>query len=311
MILGTIVGVQWYLIGILVPPRPKPDLETPTPRLGQVVATAIHQAVTDPYMAPLEGLARYLSENPDRSDISIQMMTKWAPDDQMPICFTWNADGGGLQLDHPASPWALEEVVSRLRQGMMMENPHGDLYVDTFEAQRERYWLGFLRVPARPSRPRQMIGVVFSIDRYLSEDVPRFIDRLIDRNRFPLFRFQKTSEPLAGETEGDISIRILRGDGEVYFQRGRNFDPRKLIYSESQWYPHPIVCMQRGWDLQVFSTRAAAPDRSDRMRSAGYRLTALMVALVTLFYWWGSWVRRGSLRRESASTEKPVDDEQP
>ncbi len=283
-----VAGTHRFYVRALAGPEPKPDLDTPSPALGRAVATAVHQAVTDPYFAPIEKLARYLAENPDRDEVSVDQLTKWAPSGRLPTCFIWSARSGELQIDQPASPWVLEMVVERLRQGLIQPNPRGLLYINTFQVEGERFWLGFIRVPVRSDEPRQMAGVFFSIDRYLSEYVPLLIDELTGRSRFPIVPFQRDDPPIHGERDGDICIRILDAQGGIYLQHGRTFDPARMIYSESRWYPNPIVCLQEGWDLQVFSANAVPPqDGSARRRTANIALVAALV-LVTVFYWWGA-----------------------
>jgi len=284
----VVAGTHRFYVRALAGLEPKPDLDTPSPALGRAVATAVHQAVTDPYFAPIEKLARYLAENPDRDEISVDQLTKWAPSGRLPTCFIWSTRSGELQIDQPASPWVLETVVERLRQGLIQPNPRGLLYINTFQVEGEEFWLGFIRVPVRSDESRQMAGVFFSIDRYLSEYVPLLIDELTGRSRFPIVPFQRDDPPIHGERDGDICIRILDAQGGIYLQRGRTFDPARMIYAESRWYPNPIVCLQEGWDLQVFSANAVPPqDGSARRRMANIALVAALV-LVTVFYWWGA-----------------------
>lgn len=268
------------------------DIYSPSPALGQAIATAVHQAVTDPYLLPMENLNRHLQEHPDQREIAVDLLAKWAPDNEMPTCFVWDAKQSGIQIDHPTSPWILEAVIERVKDGLTLDNPRGLPYINTFSIDGERFWLGFLRIPESSVDPDQMAGVFFSMDRYLDEHVPRFIGNLINRQRFPLVPFQKTGRALAGETDGYISLRILQKDGEVYFQSGRNFDPEKMIYSESKWYPKPIVCMQKGWNLQVFSAKVEPSAELSALRKQGYLLLVLTVILVTVFYWWGVYSRK-------------------
>jgi hypothetical protein len=264
--------------------------------LGKVVATAIHQTVTDPYFKPLEKLADYLNQNPECDMISIEQMTRWSIDDELPTCFVWDTDGTNFLLSHGASPWALEMITDwalemiteKLREGILRENPRGLLYINTFRVEAENYWLGFMKVPKRAEEPTQMAGVFFSMDRYLDTYVPRLIDEMTSRQRFPLVSFQLNDPPMHGENDGLISFRILDKKGNTYLQRGRTFTEDKMIYSESKWFPKPIVAMQEGWDLQVFSTNTVPQQdntKDNKMRD-GIFITLLVV--ITLLFWWGS-----------------------
>ncbi len=272
-------------------------LDIPSPALGQAVANAVHQAVTDPYFVPLERLTDYLTEDSSHDMIPIDMISKWTLDDRFPTCFTWDCEDGKLQVDKGASAWVLEEVVSRAREGLYMDNPRGLLYINTFIVEGEKYWLGFLKVPLQSEDPSQMAGVFFSMDRYLAEYAPRIIDKLVTRRRFPLVQFQCDVKPIHKEPDGDICIRILDVKGGVYLQRGRTFDADKMIYAESDWYPKPIVCMMEGWDLQVFSANAASSE--EKAQSGRWLLVVFIVTavLMTLFYWVGVGWRSKQLDR--------------
>ena len=182
-----------------------PDIDSPSPALGRAVATGIHQVVTDPYLVPIENLSEYLAANPDRQEISVDLLTKWASDLQFPTCFVWDAVRGGMQIDHPSSPWAMEAIVEQLDEGLITDNPRGQLFISVFKVEGEKYWLGYLPVPGGFSRVRQMAGVFFSIDKYLERDVPRLIDEMVSRSRFPLVPFQRDMEPIYGENDGHIS----------------------------------------------------------------------------------------------------------
>ena len=263
-------------------------MDTPSPSLGKAVATAVHQALTDPYFAPLERLAAYLRENPDSDRVTLEQLVRWSPDDRLPTCFVWDPGSDHIGFSEPSSPWALEEVVNRLRQGMFKSNPRGLLMVDTFSVEEDRYWLGFLKVPLQSEAPSMLAGVFLNIDDYLAEDAPRQITKLTDRRRFPSFELQRNEPPLHNEPDGDLSFRILNQEGEVYYQHGRMFEPTQMIYSESRYYPNPIVALQEGWDLQVFSSKVVKPaDRERQVRRAGWGvLGALLV--IGLAYWWGA-----------------------
>ncbi|MDP8240537.1 MAG: hypothetical protein P9X24_15705 [Candidatus Hatepunaea meridiana] len=290
LLLVIIVGVYFFTDKNAVE-ETKPDLEMPSPALGKVVATAIHQAVTDPYFAPLEKLAQFLSADPQHDMVTIDQMSSWAPDDEFPICFVWDTDGNKIEVNNAASAWAMDEVVSRVRQAMFRDNPRGLLFINTFIVENEKYWLGFVKVPKQSSDPNQMVGVFFSMDRYLSEDAPRLIDNVVSRRRFPLVQFQLNDKPIHNEKDGDICFRILDNKGEEYFQSGRTFDPEKMIYSESTYYPNPIVCLQQGWDLQVFSSNAVQGSESDADDKGRNVIFIIAIVLISIVYWGG--IRKG------------------
>lgn len=275
-----------YLLKHLIAPDSSKSLTTTSPRFGQVVASTVHQALTDPYFVPLEKLSRFLAEHPDRREITVDLLTKWAPDDLIPTCFVWNTSGG-LQVDHPVSPLTIESIIQSVKIALSMDNPRGLIYIKRLSIADHSYWLGFLKVPIIGDEPEQVAGVYFDMDEYLSHHVPRLIDQVVNRDRFPLFRLQKTGRLMPGEVEGDIAIRIIRRNGEVYFQRGSNFDPESMIYAESQYYSDPVVCLQKDWDLQVFSSNPADNLHPDVIRRWGYWFIALSLLLVTLLYWWG------------------------
>lgn len=289
LMLILLVGFYYYTARISVKGEEgSVALDTPSPALGKAIATAIHQTVTDPYFRPLEKLADYLNENPECDMITIEQMQRWSVDDELPTCFVWDTDGTKFLLSQGASPWALEIVAEKLREGIVHDNPHGLLYIYTFRVEAENYWLGFLKVPKHVDDPTQMVGVFFSMDRYLGNYVPRLIDDMASRARFPLVSFQLNDPPMHGENDGKISFRILDERGNTYFQRGRTFTEDKMIYSESKWYPKPIVAMQEGWDLQVFSADAVTMqnDTEDNKMLDGLFIT--LIVIVSLIYWWGS-----------------------
>ena len=279
-------GVFYYTSSSSPDERQALDLTQPSPALGEAVANAVHQTVTDPYFAPLENLVQYLADDPGHDMITLDQMTRWTIDDKFPVCFVWDADGNKMQIDQGASPWAMEAVVTSLREAMIKDNPRGLLYIKTFEADGEKYWLGFQKVPLHSEEPNQMAGVFFSMNRYMTEHVPRLVDKMVSRQRFPLVSFQRDVPPIYNEPDGDISLRILDKEGNVYLQRGRMFDADKMIYASSQWYDNPIVCLQRGWDLQVFSSNSVPPDEPTKGRRWLNVIFASALILVSLFYWW-------------------------
>lgn len=262
----------------------EPSLDTPSPALGKVIATAFHQALSDPYFAPLEKLTAYLDRHPGMSAISVDMLSKWAPDDEIPTCFVWNTDGSKLQLDHGADPEVIDGVLKHLRDGLAKVNTNQLLYLKFLRVNGEKYWLGFIRIPLGSANPTQMAGAFFSMDHYIESDVPRLINEMINRPRFPLTTFQADSK-LLGEPDGShLSMRILKENGDVYFQRGRTFDQTSLIYAESQYFPKPIVAMMEGWDLQIFSANVSAKPASDSslLHWILYGFAALIMSII----WW-------------------------
>lgn len=270
-----------------------PQIDDPLPALGQAVANAVHAAVTDPYFKPLERIARFLDQQDEPTGVTVELVTKFAPDPLFPTCFVLDMATGQVKMDRPASPWALEMVVDRVRQGVRQDNPDGRLVVSVFQADGDDHWLGFIRNPPLSPLPDQVIGVFFNIPKYLTTDVPRMIDELFARRRFPLFPFESADLWDTGGRAGHIAFRILREDGSVYLQRGETFDKNKLIYSESAYYDQPVVCLQRGWDLQVFSRRAGGtfPDW-DLLFTAMINLVGL--ALVSVIFWWAAGKRDNS-----------------
>lgn len=280
-------------------PEMRMDLDTPSPALGEAVANSIHQALTDPYTLPLEKLAQYLTEDIQHDMITIDQLNRWTQDDYFPICFIWDCDGSRIQVDKGASPWVLERILTIVREGLLVENPDGLPFINSFEVQGEKYWLGFLIVPLLTDEPNQVAGVFFSIESYLAEHVPRLIDNLVKRRYFPLVDFQRDDQYDFDVPDGDISFRILDEKGELFLQRGRTFDEDKLIYASSQWYGERIVCLKRGWDLQVFSVNAGLMKTDSTKRRVGILMYISSLVLGSLFYWIGI----GKGRRKVVNTE--------
>jgi hypothetical protein len=264
----------------------KLELDTPSPALGKTIATAIHEAVTDPYFAPLEKLGAWMEANPGRDRIGVDMLTKWAPDDEIPACFVWETDGSKLQLDHPADPDLLERLTQRLKESLGRPNPDQLLHIASVKVNGERFWIGFVGLPAGSASPVQVAGVYFSMDEYLRRAVPRLVNAVADRARFPLVNFQHNDPPIHGEIDGDISIRILDKSGEVFYQRGRTFDPDKMLYSESRYYPKPIVAMQEGWDLQVFSSKVKSEGEAWPPAWMKWSASGAAMLLTTVLIWY-------------------------
>lgn len=277
----------WWQRKVAVAPRMEPTLDTPSPALGRMTATAIHQALTDPYFIPLERTADFLGQHSDVDEITVEQLQRYMSDDELPTCFVWSTARGNLSIGHPTSPWVLERVVELVKASLQKEAGRGVMFVDTFSVESERYWLGYLRSPLRAQDPRQVVGVFFSRDQYLSDVVPRWIENLASRRRFPLIAFQRNEPPIHNEPDGDVSIRILRDNGEVYLQRGRSFEPWQLIYSESKYYPKPVVCMQPGWDLQVFSKNAEPKTASGSGDKTSFLILGAGLLLFSIAYWWG------------------------
>ena len=287
LLLMVIIGIHIYFAKSTVIPEQSLTLETPSPALGQAIANAVHQTVTDPYLVPLEKLVEYLANDPNCQEMTVDLLAKWAPDNDIPTGFVWDVVQGGFQMDHPTSPWVLEAVMERVRRELDVGSDNL-LHINVFEMEGERYWLGFLHLPYKSIQPNQVAGVFFSIDDYLDVDAPRLIDDMINRQRFPLVPFQRNNPPIRGEPDGDISIRILDADGETYLQHGRTFDPDKMIYAESQHHSHPIVCLQEDWDLQVFSANLVPHSSESNQHRTKYILLIVELILATVLYWWGA-----------------------
>jgi len=283
----VIAAAQLYLgLKTYLPPEEKPDLEAPATALGQAVATTIHQAVTDPYFAPLEHLVRYLNQNPSTTEIPLELMTKWAPDDEFPTCFVLDVKREHWQIDKPSSPWVLEGILDFLRQGRSMNPTPGKVSITTLKIEGETWWIGYLRVPPDNYSPNQIAGVFFSIDEYLAKDVPRLIDAVVDRPRFPVVPFQKTAPSLDLKTmDGYISFCILDDNGEVYLRRGRNFNPKQMIYSEKLWYDQTVVCLQSSWDLQIFSAKYHPPEPFHPAKGREAIVLFITWLLASAVYW--------------------------
>ncbi|MBM3326656.1 MAG: hypothetical protein FJY65_06715 [Calditrichaeota bacterium] len=291
-IIGFLV-ITAVITGLFVIVRPKAarksssQIDASAVALGKAVATAVHQALTDPYFAPLERLANFLARHPGQHEVSVDMLTKWAPDDRLPTCFVWQTNGSKLQLDHPTSPFVLEKLSVELRDALNKPNPGGQLYISAFKADEQRWWLGFLPIPIGSYIPIQMAGVFFSFEEYLNNDVPRLLDEFATRPRFPLVPFESELTGSQIARQGSIAFRILNADGEVFYRHGKTFDPTKMIYAESKYNPPPvIVALQKGWDLEVFDADYAPdiePD-SQSWRLWLWLLCALLVAGAMV--WW-------------------------
>ena len=217
----------------------------------------------------------------------MDMLTKWAPVLDFPTCFVYDIQSEKWQIDRPVSPWVLEAVLDYIRMGNFGKRMRGTISTTILQIEGQTYWLGCNRLPLEPRDPVQIAGVFFSMDHYLAEDVPRLIDELVERSRFPLVPFQHTLPVDMSRPDGSISFRILDDDGEAYLQRGRTFDQDKMVYSELQYYQRTIVCMQEGWDLQIFSTNAEAPIDHSAKNHRTYIVIAIMLVLVSIMYWWG------------------------
>lgn len=279
LLIGIVLGVHFITITRDTDSNSETEQERASTALGKVIATAIHQTVTDPYFVPLEQLSHYLEYNPDVNEIRVDLLAKWASDNYMPVGFVRDLIMGTTQIDHPASPFALEEVVNRVEAGAKNDNPRGLIQINTFHIDRSKYWLGYLKVPYQSTKPRQIAGVFFSIDEYLERDAPRLLNDMIHRARFPLIPFQANQGVVSSNEVGFISFRILTDRGDTYFQQGQTFEPENLIYAESDHYPEPIVCMQRGWDLEIFSN---APEISDSDMDEYQTLIIIFIELILI-----------------------------
>jgi len=308
--LAAIIAVL-FLVGFVLKPKLTSEplgIDTPSPALGKIIATAVHQTLSDPFFAPLEKLTTFLDRHPGMEAVSVDLLTKWAPDDDIPTCFVWNTDGSRLQLDHETDPDVIDGVLKLLREGVMKANPNQLLYLKYLKIKGEKFWVGFIRIPLGTSDPTQMAGAIFSLDRYIERDVPRLLSEMLDRPRFPLANFQTDSKLLGDPVGSHLSMRILRDDGEVYFQRGRNFDPATMIYAESQFFPKPIVAMMEGWDLQVFSINVVAP-KSDNSTIRYWGIYGITAFLVSLLWWIGTKPKYPHVPTQTAITNpknKPV-----
>lgn len=232
------------------------ERERPYRELGKVIATVIHQVLTDPYFLPLEKLSHHLTLHPQLTHLTVDLLAKWAPDNEFPTCFVWNTDGSLLQLDHSLPPPVAEALVNELKSSLGGRIGQHTLFISLFNADGQRWWLGFLPVPLRSPFPTQMAGALFSLEDYLNHYVPRLLKDMAERPRFPLVEFEP-NDPHSTR-QGTFSFRILREDGSVFYQQGKNFDPNHLIYSESRHQSAPvIVAMQRGWDLEIYRSPGA------------------------------------------------------
>jgi len=283
IIIGIVLGVHLLTAESDQNEPVKTDLSASA--LGKAIATAIHQTVTDPYFVPLEQLLHFLENNPETDEIRVDLMTKWAGDNYMPVSFVRDLIMNTTHIDHPVSPWALEEAAIRAETGAWEDNPSGLLQITTFESDQDKYWLGYIKVPYKSTKPRQVAGVFFSVNEYLERDVPRFLHDMIHRARFPLVQFQ-ANQGITPSTEiSTISFRILTEKGEVYFQQGQDFEPEKLIYAESNHYPEPIVCLQLGWDLEIFSNIHKFKDDNIE-KNYSFVIIFCELVLIALVYWW-------------------------
>ncbi len=283
----ALIMIGWFL---LVELRSDKDgdsyAEASSVALGKAVATAIHQTLTDPYFMPLEKLANFLARHPSQEGISVDMLTKWAPDDELPTCFVWQTNGRMLQIDHPTSPFVLEELVKVLREALNKANPGGQLYISTFKAEEERWWVGFLPIPVGVSIPNQMAGVFFSFKEYLNRDVPRLLNDFVNRPRFPLVPFEGDSVGRLNTRTGNISFRIVDSNGEVFYQYGKTFTPDKMIYSESKYNVGPvIVALQKNWDLEVYDSNYEANVESKQNYVKWLFLVGSLLVIGVVLWW--------------------------
>jgi len=288
LLLTTVTGTYY-----LLPPQDKlsetqPDLTTPSPLLGQTVANALHQAMSDPYLIPLERAVEYLNRNPVNNSIELSMLAGWAIDAEFPTFFTYNYNSTRFSYDKPTSLWAIDKIKTELYRKIFNRGNSRNYIIDILEIEGKRWWIGAINIPDHSNVRSEIIGVIFNIDSYLKEHIPRFIDKVVLKKRFPLVSFQ-TSSFEGSLAEGNIAIRILDDQKRTYLQRGHNFEPEFLIYAESQWYDNTVVCLNKGWDLQIFSSvpMAAAKTEhvSDKKRII---MLSIMLGLISIIYWWST-----------------------
>ncbi|NQU06400.1 MAG: hypothetical protein HQ568_09930, partial [Calditrichaeota bacterium] len=51
--------------------------------------------------------------------------------------------------------------------------------------------------------------------------------------------------------------------------------------------PKPIVAMQEGWDLQVFSANAVPQEDDERANKIRDGMFLTLLVIISLLYWWG------------------------
>ena len=262
------------------------DLSTPSPLLGQTIANALHQAMSDPYLVPFERAVEFLINNPGSAHIELSQFTDWAIDNRFPIFFSFESEIDKFSYDKPTSAWAVDAVKNELYRKPYRKKLEPGVKIVILEIEGKRWWMGAIVVSDGSQTSPQVIGAFFDIDNYLREHIPRFVDKVVLRKRFPLVSFQSSS--LSSEiTSGQFSIRILDEQNKVYLQRGYNFEPDSLIYAESNWYDNTVVCLNTGWDLQVFSTVPLTLNEKEQMPYRNRLIIMLtMLGLTSAFYWW-------------------------
>ncbi len=265
----------------------KADLDKPSASLGQAVANSIHQTVTDPYFLPLEKLALFLDSKPKTREIKMETLVNWAPDDNFPTCFVLDLDAKGWEIDHATSPWVLEGVFNFIESNLGVNGGSRDIAITSLKIEDETWWLGYLKIPPQSYQPRYVAGVFFSIDQYLARDVPRLLNIMTNRVRFPLTSFQRNKGQNLGRPDGHIAFQIFDDKGEMYYQSGKTFAEDKLIYSEKEWYDQTIVCMQRDWDIRVYSDNAELPIDFARNRLIMVLVILASSVLISLGFWLG------------------------
>lgn len=279
-------------------------LDTPSPALGKVIANEVHQTLSDPYLLPLEKLVQTLGRFPGTSDISVDMLTRWCSDDELPTCFVWNTTGNRFQIDRSTDRELIDQIIEHLQEGLNRGNTRQLLSINTIRYKGEKFWLSYLGLPIGAPAPVQIAGAFFSVDRYLESDAPRLLNEMINRPRFPLVDFQADSRFLGEVDNSHLSLRIVKGNGDVYFQRGRTFDKEKLIYAESQYFRTPVVALMEGWDLQVFSANAnpALVTDSPLKRRLFFGGAALIISLI----WWMGTAALSRPRRVNPNIATPA-----
>lgn len=288
LLLATITIAFYLSFEQEKPEKTALNLRTPSPLLGQTIANALHQAMSDPYLVAFERAMEFLSSNSDATYIELSRFADWAPDSQFPTFFTFNSQTGNFSFDKPTSAWAADGVKSELYRKSYTTKLGQPIRIVILDIQGQRWWMAAIVVSDGSQAEPEVIGAFFNIDNYLKEHIPRFIDNVVQRKRFPLIPFQTSS--LSGNlSKGQISIRILDNKKRVYLQRGNNFEPDLLIYAESKWYDNTVVCLNTGWDLQIFSTvPMIIVEKEPNLSRNRLILMITILGIISLVYWWST-----------------------
>jgi len=288
LLIVTITGTFYSYYQQVKPRDPVPDLSTPSPLLGQTVANALHQAMSDPYLVPFERAVQYLNSNSGHEYIELSKLTYWASDNKFPTFFTFEIELDKFSFDKATSAWAVDAVKKELYRKVYAKKLAHSPKIVFLEIEGERWWMGSIVVSDGSQSAPEIIGAFFNVETYLNEHIPRFIDTVVKRKRFPLISFQ-TSELFGGLNRGQIAIRILDDQKRVYLQRGYNLDADLLIYAESKWYDNTVVCLNTGWDLEVYSVNPMTKgDPRHGLEPSMLVLFLIMLGLISLIYWWST-----------------------